>query len=88
MDKDLYLISLVASSITFLLYGLDKALSKTKGRRVPEVVFHGLAFSGGFPGGWLGRVVFRHKTRKASFAFVLALSTALHLGLAYWLFFR
>jgi uncharacterized membrane protein YsdA (DUF1294 family) len=89
MAKESYLIWLaVVSGVTFLLYGLDKALSKTNGWRVPEAVLHGLTLTGGFPGGWVGRAVFRHKTRKGSFAFVLVLGTALHLGLLYWLFLR
>ncbi len=88
MDWHLYWIWLaIASGITFLLYGFDKAQSKMGGWRVPEVVLHGLALSGGFPGGWAGRSMFRHKTKKGFFVFVLAVSTAIHLGLGYWLFF-
>ena len=78
----------IASGITFLLYGFDKAQSKLGGRRVPEVILHGLALSGGFPGGWAGRSIFRHKTKKGFFVFVLSVGTAIHLGLAYWLFWR
>jgi uncharacterized membrane protein YsdA (DUF1294 family) len=76
-----------ASVITFLLYGFDKARSKTRGWRVPEIILHGLALSGGFPGGWAGRSIFRHKTKKGLFTFVLVVSTVTHLGLAYWLLF-
>jgi uncharacterized membrane protein YsdA (DUF1294 family) len=78
----------IASGITFLLYGFDKAQSKKGGWRVPEIVLHGLALAGGFPGGWAGRSVFRHKTKKGIFEFVLAVSTVIHLGLVYWLFIR
>ncbi len=89
MDWHFYLIWLaIASVITFILYGFDKAQSKKGGWRVPEVVLHGLALSGGFIGGWFGRSMFRHKTKKGVFVFVLAVSTVIHLGLAYWLFFR
>jgi len=89
MHWQFYLIWLaVASGITFLLYGFDKAQYKMGGWRVPEVVLHGLALSGGFPGGWAGRSMFRHKTKKGLFVFVLAVSTAIHLGLGFWLFFR
>jgi uncharacterized membrane protein YsdA (DUF1294 family) len=89
MGWKLYWIWLViASGITFLLYGFDKAQSKKGGWRVPEVVLHGLVLAGGFPGGWAGRSIFRHKTKKGIFVFVLAVSTALHLGLVYWLFIR
>jgi uncharacterized membrane protein YsdA (DUF1294 family) len=78
----------IASGITFILYGFDKAQSKRAGWRVPEVVLHGWALAGGFPGGWAGRSLFRHKTQKGFFLFVLAASTAIHLGLAGWFFFR
>jgi uncharacterized membrane protein YsdA (DUF1294 family) len=36
-----------ASVLTFLLYGFDKAQSKTEGWRIPEVYLHGLALAGG-----------------------------------------
>jgi uncharacterized membrane protein YsdA (DUF1294 family) len=55
---------------------------------VPEIVLHGFALAGGFPGGWLGRSLFHHKTQKVSFAFVLTVSTLIHLGLVYWLFIK
>ena len=76
-----------ASIITFILYGFDKAQSKTEGWRIPEAYLHGLALAGGFPGGWAGRAIFRHKTRKGFFVLVLVLSTMIHLGLGYWLVF-
>jgi uncharacterized membrane protein YsdA (DUF1294 family) len=89
MDWCYYWIWLAAASIiTFILYGLDKAQSRNSGWRIPEAVLHGLALLGGFPGGWAGRSVFRHKTQKGFFIFVLTLSTAIHVGLIYWLFFR
>ena len=89
MGWQFYLIWVViASGITFLLYGFDKAQSKNGGWHVPEVVLHGLALAGGFPGGWAGRSIFRHKTKKGIFVFVLAVSTVIHLGLVYWLFIR
>jgi uncharacterized membrane protein YsdA (DUF1294 family) len=78
----------IASGITFILYGFDKSQSKGGGWRVPESILHGLALSGGFPGGWAGRSMFRHKTKKGVFVFVLLVSTAIHLGLVYLLFFR
>ncbi len=83
-----YGIWLVALSVlTFIIYGTDKALSKTGGRRVPEAVLHITALAGGFPGGWAGRSVFHHKTRKGVFVLVLIVSTLLHLGIIYWIMF-
>jgi len=85
----LYWIWLVALSIiTFLLYGYDKGQAKLGGLRVPEIVLHVLALLGGFPGGWLGRAVFRHKTRKPVFTVVLIVSTVIHLGIIYLVFLR
>ena len=74
---------------TFALYGLDKALAKARGARVPETILNLLAIQGGFAGAWLGMAVFRHKTnyRKHPLIWtVLALSTIGHAVLIYlWL---
>jgi uncharacterized membrane protein YsdA (DUF1294 family) len=84
-----YLIWLAATSlIAFILYGLDKAQSKHNGPRIPENALHLLALAGGFLGGWVGRSVFHHKTKKRIFTFVLVLSTVIHLFLIYWFFLR
>jgi uncharacterized membrane protein YsdA (DUF1294 family) len=58
----------VSSTIAFLLFGYDKLRSGRSGRsRVSE--FHLLAIGavGGWPGGLLGMLIFRHKTSKLSF---------------------
>jgi uncharacterized membrane protein YsdA (DUF1294 family) len=70
------------SVVTFFWYGFDKGQAKRGGLRTPEIVLHLLALAGGFPGGWLGRLFFHHKTRKDSFTIILILATILHLGLA------
>jgi uncharacterized membrane protein YsdA (DUF1294 family) len=78
----------IATVITFLLYGIDKSLSKRKSsRRVSEAAFHVLALSGGFIGGWLGMFFFRHKTKHRIFIFILVVSTIIHLALWYRIFF-
>ena len=74
------------SVVTFVFYGLDKSWARSSSGRIPELVLHGMALVGGFPGGWAGRAVFRHKTRDASFTVVLALATMIHLLFATWLF--
>jgi uncharacterized membrane protein YsdA (DUF1294 family) len=83
----LYLIWLaLLSVILFILYGFDKARARSGGWRIPESTLHGMAIFGGVIGGWLGRSVFRHKTRKKLFTFVLVIGTLIHLGIAYLLF--
>lgn len=74
------------SVVTFGLYGYDKTQAKIGGGRVPEIVLHLITVIGGWPGGWLGRFVFNHKTRKQPFLIVLVISTLLWLGLGYWYF--
>jgi uncharacterized membrane protein YsdA (DUF1294 family) len=74
--------------ITFLFYGFDKAQSKTGGVRVPEVVLHGLALAGGFLGGWAGRWIFHHKTRKRAFTLILLASTGIYLVIGFLLFLK
>jgi uncharacterized membrane protein YsdA (DUF1294 family) len=76
------------SVITFFVYGYDKFQAKRGGWRVPEKVLHGLAFAGGFMGGWIGRPVFHHKTRKPVFTFVLVISTVMYIGINYFLFLK
>jgi uncharacterized membrane protein YsdA (DUF1294 family) len=86
-DLPFYWMWLVALSvITWALYGFDKAQAKRGGLRVPEIVLHGLALLGGFPGGWIGRGMFHHKTRKPIFTVVLAASTLLHGGIIVYLY--
>lgn len=72
--------------VTFILYGFDKLQAKRNAGRVPEIVLHLLALVGGFIGGWAGRFVFRHKTRKPVFLVVLILASVLHVG--GWFYFR
>jgi uncharacterized membrane protein YsdA (DUF1294 family) len=53
--------------VTFGAFGYDKAIAGSQRTRVPEMVLLALTFFGGTLGGLVGRVVFRHKTRKGSF---------------------
>jgi uncharacterized membrane protein YsdA (DUF1294 family) len=80
-----YLIWLGAAGvITFILYGVDKARAKKGAWRIPEITLHLMALAGGFLGGWVGRPVFHHKTKKGIFTFVLILSTLIHAGIMWW----
>jgi uncharacterized membrane protein YsdA (DUF1294 family) len=60
----------------FALYAIDKRQAGQGGWRVPEIVLHGLALVGGFPGAWIGRTGLRHKTAKPAFLLVLLGATA------------
>lgn len=69
-------------------YGYDKWQARRGGRRVPEVVLHGLALAGGSPGAFAAMRLFRHKTIKGSFRLVFWLIVVVQLGLAAWIAYR
>jgi uncharacterized membrane protein YsdA (DUF1294 family) len=64
--------------LLFSIYGVDKKQAIIGGRRIPEKLFHYLAATGGFIGGFIGRYFFRHKTRKPVFIWILTASAILH----------
>ena len=58
----------LASAWTFLLFGFDKwRAGRSRGRRVAESSLLLSSALGGWPGGFLGMLVFRHKSAKPSF---------------------
>ena len=66
---DYVLIWLGAMSIVaFAAMGADKHKARTHRHRIPETTLISLAVLGGGLGGFLGMVIFRHKTRKVAFA--------------------
>lgn len=60
-------LQLGASLVLFVLYGIDKARSKRGAQRIAEKSLHLWALFGGWPGGFIGQRLFRHKTKKVSF---------------------
>lgn len=75
--------------IAFAAFGIDKALAEGGRRRIRESTLLKLAFFGGTPGAYAGRVLFRHKTRKQPFSSSLhaiaLLQSAALAGLGWWL---
>lgn len=57
----------VLSLISFVQYGYDKYVAVNKIYRVPELRLHFVDLLGGWPGGLLAQIFFRHKIRKRSF---------------------
>ncbi|WP_235908957.1 DUF1294 domain-containing protein [Roseiconus nitratireducens] len=77
----LYAVTITMLSVaSFTLYGMDKRRAQLDGPRIPERTLHTVDLVGGWPGGWLARRVFRHKTRKLSFVVAFWLTVVLHLG--------
>lgn len=57
------------SLAAFILFGYDKWQAGRGGGRVAESTLCGVSALGGWPGGLLGLLLFRHKSAKASFHF-------------------
>lgn len=59
--------------ITVVTFAHDKSRSRTTKRRIPERTLLTLALLGGTPAALYAMSTFRHKTKKISFQFYLAL---------------
>ena len=69
----------------FIFYGYDKILSMKNLWRVPELVLHLLALAGGFIGAFCGMEIFRHKTRKIIFIFIIIFAALIHALIYYYI---
>lgn len=58
---------LALNATAFVSFGIDKWKARTGRWRISEGTLLQLALLGGTPGAYLGRRVFRHKTRKQPF---------------------
>ncbi|MDA0158881.1 DUF1294 domain-containing protein [Solirubrobacter ginsenosidimutans] len=70
--------------ITFLTYGYDKLQAVRGGRRITEPALLVLPVIGGALGGWAGMLIWRHKTKHASFWIAQIVGT-LAIAAALWL---
>lgn len=73
------------NAIAFILFGIDKALSKTKRQRISEKALLLSAALAASPGGLLGMVVFNHKTSKPKFRYGVPGLLIAHAALGFWL---
>lgn len=71
---------LVINAWTILRFWQDKQRARAGERRIPEADLLFLAAIGGTPGAYLGRHLFRHKTRKQPFSNRLLLIGVVQIG--------
>jgi uncharacterized membrane protein YsdA (DUF1294 family) len=78
----IYLIGIAVMSLTTLIvWGADKAAAVAGAWRVPERTLLALVFLGGAPGGGLGVLLFRHKTRKPGFKAAILAAGVVQVGI-------
>jgi uncharacterized membrane protein YsdA (DUF1294 family) len=73
----------LTSAWTFLLFGFDKWRANRGGRRISEAGLCWASALGGWPGGFLGMMVFHHKSAKGSFQLKFAAAFFAWAGLVY-----
>ncbi len=75
---------LVASIVTFFVYGYDKKAAVLSALRIPERALHFMGLLGGWPGALIGQLYFNHKRNwrsKWRFQLINWLIVAVHIGL-------
>ena len=55
------------SLLAFTMFGWDKSCARDGRYRTAERKLFAVSFLGGWPGSFLGREIFRHKTKKVGF---------------------
>ena len=83
--KPVYLLYLYLAAINLALFcvmGADKRRARRHRWRVRESTLFALCLLGGSPGGVLGMLAFRHKTRRWRFVLGFPAILLLHLALA------
>jgi len=74
------------NAICFLLYGWDKLAARRRARRVPERTLLLASTPLTALGAWIGVLLLRHKSSKASYLLRLALVTVVQaLAVGWWL---
>jgi len=82
---NLVLLYLGGSTLTFILYALDKSKAKRGARRTPENTLHLFALAGGWPGAAIAQQTLRHKSQKKEFRFVFWLTVIANFAALAWL---
>lgn len=67
MEKAIFIYLTFINIAAFIVYSIDKFLSKGTKSRISEKELHTFAIIGGFLGATLSMAIFRHKTSKNSF---------------------
>ena len=76
---------LLISTITFVIYAIDKSAARAGRWRTSEGTLHLLALAGGWPGALVAQQSLRHKSKKVSFRVFFGLTVLLNCAGLAWL---
>lgn len=85
IPKNLALLYLGASIVSFIAYASDKSKAKRNAWRTPESTLHFFALVGGWPGAAIAQQALRHKSQKRDFRIVFWLTVIVNCGALTWL---
>ncbi|MDN3555530.1 cold shock and DUF1294 domain-containing protein [Halomonas maura] len=75
----------IASTVTFVAYALDKSAARNDRWRTQESTLHFFSLAGGWPGALVGQKLLRHKSKKPSFQVVFWATVIFNCGALGWL---
>ena len=76
---------MAVSTLTFIIYAVDKSAAAKGSWRTQESTLHLLALAGGWPGALIAQEKLRHKSKKQSFRSVFWVTVLLNCGAFIWL---
>ncbi len=82
----IFVLYMVVSLLTFIMYAVDKSAAKKGVWRTQESTLHLLSLAGGWPGALVAQQKLRHKSKKQSFRLVFWVTVLLNCGAFVWLF--
>lgn len=77
---------LIASTVTFIAYAIDKAAAKHNHRRTPENTLHFFSLVGGWPGALLAQRILHHKSKRKQFQLVFWTTVFINCFALAWLY--
>lgn len=85
IPKNLALVYLCLSVVTFLAYAFDKSKAQSGAWRTQESTLHLFALAGGWPGAAIAQQLLRHKSKKADFRAGFWFTVIINCGALGWL---
>ena len=84
----IFLVYLVMSIVTIVVYAMDKRKAVKSQWRIPEATLHLCELLCGWPGAMIAQVLIRHKNAKLSFQLVFWAMTIVNVGIFAFIVFK